>query len=360
MTPHKSRLLDDYRSPKILFGASSSAASRPAAEALARDPRYRRLRERLAAAGFFEPAPLAYAARIGLSLGVFAAAFAALLGDPGWPLRIACWAAIGFALVQGGFLSHEATHGAISRKKVVIHAVGQCFQTVLVGLAFSYFWRSHELHHYHVNEDRLDPDTESDLISVFPSSARRKRGLGRLATGLQHVLVVLLCPMWGIGLKWDSWTYVRRNPRKTRVDQIGLALHAALWLGLQGFCVGLADAAVNYLGWLAFASVYMFLVIPFNHVGKAQIHDGAAISFLEQQLSTTRNLGTSFLMDFFLMGQNCHIEHHLFPSVPITRLGRGRRVLRAFCEEEGLPYREHSYAEAMGEALRHLAAVARS
>src|SRR5687768_14179996 len=100
MTPYKSRILDDYISPKILFGASSSAVSRPAAEALINDPRYRRLRERLAKVGFFEPAPLAYAARIGLALGVFGAAFAGLLAGPSWPARIACWAAIGFALVQ--------------------------------------------------------------------------------------------------------------------------------------------------------------------------------------------------------------------------------------------------------------------
>jgi fatty acid desaturase len=359
MTPLKSRLLDDYVSPKILFGPSGSAASRPAAEALRRDPRYQRLSARLAAAGFFEPAPAAYAARIALLLAVFAAAFAALLRAPAWPARIACWAAIGFALVQGGFVSHEATHGAISKRPIVAQAVGQCFQTLLVGLAFSYFWRSHELHHFHVNEEGYDPDTVSGLLSVFPSSALQKRGLGRLTTRLQHVLVVVLSPAWGVGLKWDSLTYVLRNPKKTRIDQVALALHAALWFGLGSWCVGPAAAIVNYLGWLAFAGVYMFLVIPWNHVGKRQIHDGASLPFLEQQLATTRNLGTSFVMDFLLMGQNCHVEHHLFPSVPAARLGRGRRILREFCREEGLPYREHGYLEGMGEALRHLAAIAR-
>ncbi|NUQ78665.1 MAG: acyl-CoA desaturase, partial [Polyangiaceae bacterium] len=279
---------------------------------------------------------------------------------PAWPARVACWAAIGFALVQGGFISHEAAHGAISKRRLVGEVVGQCFQTLLVGLAFSYFRRSHALHHAHVNEDGLDPDAESDLLSVFPASARRKRGLGRLTTRFQHVLVVLLCPTWGLGLKWDALTYVLRNPGRTRVDQVALALHALLWLGVCGWVLGPVDALVNYLGWLGFASVYMFLVIPFNHVGKPQIEDGERVSFLEQQIATTRNLRTSFLVDIVSMGQSCHVEHHLFPSVPTTRLGRGRQVLRDFCREEGLPYREYRYVEAMGEALRHLARVARS
>ena len=271
MTPDKSRLLDDFVSDKILFGRSKTDASRAAGEALRNDLRYRRLRERLTKTGFFEPAPLAYAVKIAALLAVFVASFATLLTDPGWAARVLCWAATGFVLVQGGFVSHEATHGAVSRSPRVTQAVGQCFQTLLVGLAFSYFWRSHELHHFHVNEEDRDPDTQSDLLSVFASAAREKRGIGRFLTRFQHVFIVLLSPAWGVGLKWDALTYVLRNPKKTRLDQGMLLLHGILWAGLASVFLGPLDALVNYAGWLACASVYMFLVIPFNHIGTRKI-----------------------------------------------------------------------------------------
>ena len=356
MTPRKADLLDSFVSPKVLFGPSASEASRAAREALRADARYDRLRKRLGEVGFFEPAPIGYAWRIGLILGLFAAGFAGLLSAPGWPVRVLCWAVIGFALVQGGFVSHEATHSAISKRPWVAQAVGQVLQTLLVGIAFSHFWRSHELHHHHCNEPDVDPDTQSSLWSLTEGSERDKGRVGRFATRFQHVFLVIVTPIWGHQLKLDSWIYVARNLRKTRIDQIMGALHLGLWFGVMPAFVGLADAAIDYVGWLAAASIYMMTVIPINHVGKPVFTDPNA-PFLDQQIAATRNLGSSPLMDFFFMGQNSHIEHHLFPSVPCSRLARGRRVVREFCREEGLPYREYGFFEALTEVWSHFAKI---
>ncbi|AUX43961.1 hypothetical protein SOCE26_054180 [Sorangium cellulosum] len=361
MTPHKARVLDSYVSAKILAGPSASAASRPAAEALRGDVRYQRLRARLEAAGLLEAAGWSYTWRVALIAALFAAAFALLCSAPAAPLRLAALAVIGFALVQGGFLSHEAMHGAISRRPAVIQAIGQTFDTLLVGLAFSYFRRSHELHHFHCNEIGLDPDTQSSLWSVAERPALEKRGLGALATRHQAVLIPLLAPLWGLQLKWDSMAYVARNLRRTRLDQLALLLHAALWFGVLPWFVGFGAALVDYLGWLAVASVYMFLVIPINHVARANHAEGDGVPFLDQQVLSTRNIRSSPRLDFFFMGQNSHIEHHLFPQIPASRLRLARPIVREVCIEEGLPYEERGLREAFTEVfarLNHLGRLA--
>src|SRR5207248_5110835 len=81
------------------------------------------------------------------------------------------------------------------------------------------------------------------------------------------------------------------------------------------------------------------------------------ISFFMQQLSTTRNLGSSRLHDFVFGGVNNHIEHHLFPSMPTARLRAARPIVRAFCHRHGLVYRETSWLAAARDVMRHFEAV---
>jgi fatty acid desaturase len=359
MTPRNVELLDRYVSPKVIAGPSASSSSQAAAVALRADQRHRRLVARLHEVGFFEPAPAAYACRIAFFVVSFAIAYASLLATPSACVRVCCVVVIGFVLTQGGFVAHEATHGSISRNPRAIALVGHLFQSLLVGLSFSYFWRSHELHHFHTNEEGVDPDTEFGVFSVSSSAARTKRGLGRWMTRNQFVLIPLLLPIWGLSMKYDSIAYVLRNPKKTRVDQLALALHGVLWFAVPACAIGIEDALLNYLGWLAVSGVYLGVVIPINHVGKPLLPAEVEMSFVEQQLSVTRNLKSSLWRDFFFMGLNCHIEHHLFPHVPSTRLHRGREIIRDFCREEGLPYCEQSFAAAAAEAHAHLAKVAR-
>ena len=57
---------------------------------------------------------------------------------------------------------------------------------------------------------------------------------------------------------------------------------------------------------------------------------------------------------FLTGGVNNHIEHHLYPSMPTARLGDARKVTRAFCHRQGIPYRETSWPAAVKEVTRHL------
>ncbi len=343
MNREKARILDHFVPPN--------------ASAL-RDRRYLALRSRLEAAGLFRAARWSYGWRIALIVSVFSTAFALLLRAPAWPLRVAAWIAIAFVLVQGSFLSHDAMHGSVTPRRRGIALIGHFFDTFLVGFSFSYFRRSHGLHHSHCNEESADPDTQSSLFSVFEASAKSKRGLGRLMTRYQQILLPLFYPTWALVMKWDALTYLARNRKKSRVDLLILPLHLALWFGAAHW-IGFGAALLNYVGWSAFAGLYLGAIIPMNHVGMPTVTGGAA-SFLELQTASTRNVSSSWLRDFFFIGVNNHIEHHLFPSVPSMRLGAARPIVREFCREENLPYCEEPYFAANARVLVHFERMARA
>lgn len=355
MTGRVAYLLDRYESSKIISGPYASPASAEARARLHADPVYRELRERLARAGVFAPAHAGYAWRmIALACG-YAALFAYLAAAPALPARIAACVGLGLVHTWCNFVGHDVSHGAVARRAWVTALLGQGFDTLLTGFSFSYFRRSHTLHHYHCNEDDFDPDTLSALWSVSESGARAKRGVGRLATQIQHRVVPLLYVLWAAALKLQGLAYVVRNPRAARADLAALALHVAGWWWLAAR-VGSATAAVDYAVMTGMVGLYLGAIFPVGHVGTGMVDAarGAPRSFLEHQLATTRNVTSSAVRDLLFMGLNSQIEHHLFPWVPSMRLGRARAVVRVFCRERGLPYHEVGHRAAMAAVMCHL------
>jgi hypothetical protein len=61
----------------------------------------------------------------------------------------------------------------------------------------------------------------------------------------------------------------------------------------------------------------------------------------------TLNFRTSWLGRFLCSGLEFQIEHHLFPSASHVHLRRMSPLVRAFCEEHGLPHRTLGWGEAV-------------
>jgi fatty acid desaturase len=85
--------------------------------------------------------------------------------------------------------------------------------------------------------------------------------------------------------------------------------------------------------------------------------DADQLDFLRRQVLTSRNVAGSRLVDFVLGGLNYQIEHHLFPNMPRPNLRRAQPLIRAFCQQHGLPYAEASLFGSYAEAVRHLHVV---
>lgn len=317
------------------------------------DSLHRMLIAELSEAGCFRPAKARSAVHAALVLGGYVCAFAMLLTDPAVPVRAAAVVALAFLSVQAGFLAHEAGHGALTRNRRVAACIGQVFNTLLTALCYSYFSHIHRQHHPHCNERARDPDMQSDYFSMYRQSAMSKTGLGRLISRHQAVLIWILVWLQGFALKIDSLRFLRCNPRTTRIDQIMLALHFVLWFVPPVMALGVADAALNYALVTLLIGPYLGTIFLVNHIGTRVIEPRESLSFFEQEIAVTRNLGSSRLQDLFFGGLNNHIEHHLFPSMPTARLRDARPIIRNFCRMHGIAYQEMSWFAAAREVTRH-------
>jgi fatty acid desaturase len=359
MTRLATFILDDYVSPKIITGPHASEASQEAAEALNRDPQYQELMHRLKDAGFFTPSPWRFTWRIAVFALAYLGAFAYLLTGPAVVGHVIACGIIGFAHVHGAFIAHDAGHGAITKNKLAVASIGQFFDTFLGGYSFSYFCRNHDLHHYHCNEFDRDPNTMGALWALNEQASRDKTALTRATTRLQYILIPLLYPLWSFAMRLDGIRYVLRNLRRTKVDAVVLLAHFALWFSLPVLYLGWWGAVASYVGVTVVTGIYLGVIIPVNHVGMATLDSKIARSFIVQQVCTSRNLTSSPLRDFFFIGQNAQIEHHLFPWAPTFNLGRGRKIVRDFCREHGIHYHECSYGKALQEVHQHFVRMAK-
>src|SRR4029078_10661407 len=127
----------------------------------------------------------------------------------------------------------------------------------------------------------------------------------------------------------------------------------------QAHCRGWWAAALCYFAVTAVTGVYLGLIVPINHLAMSSFDCATAPGFIAQQVATTRNITSSPLRDVLFIGQNSQIEHHLFPWVPTFNLPRGRNIVREFCREQGIEYRECSFGDAVREVYRYLVAMAR-
>jgi fatty acid desaturase len=280
-----------------------------------------------------------------------------LLQAPGPLLRFILLGALAFMTVQGGFLAHEAGHGALTRRRRLATLLGHVFHTFLTGLSSSYFRHIHGLHHPHCNERARDPDMQSEFVSMYRQSALAKTGFGALISRHQAFLVWVLIGLQGFTLKLDGLGFVRRNPARTRADQLFLAMHFAVWFVPPALLLGPGAAALNYALMTVLVGYYVGAIFVVNHVGTRVVEPDERLSMLEQELSVTRNLGSTRLHDLVFGGVNNHIEHHLFPSMPTARLREARQITRDFCRWHGLPYREMSWLAAAREVTRHFRAM---
>jgi fatty acid desaturase len=313
------------------------------------------LRKILRDAGCFAPAPLMQLIHMALVVLLYNGAYLFLLTNPETGYRVLALLLLAFISVQAGFIAHEAGHRAISKRRWVVGLVGQFFNTLLTALCYSHFQKIHTCHHAHTNERERDIDMQSGLFSLYPQAKLSKHGwLGRFVSRYQAYLIWPLVSLQGFSLKVDSINTLRQNPKSTRIDQFVLFLHFILWFVIPMTALGPVDVVLNYLLMTWFIGPYLGVVFLVNHIGTEVIEPDDRLPRFYQQLVTTRNLGESVIDDIFFGGINNHIEHHLFPSIPSYRLRKARRIVRQYCRQQGLIYRETSWFSAITEVFTYL------
>jgi fatty acid desaturase len=257
--------------------------------------RQQRLSRRLAEIGFFAAF---WAAGIVLGLRALETT-----GPIAWPLRLAGIAASAAALNAFYLFSHEGHHHLLFRRRAVNHAANIALCVPLLHSPTAYRVL-HDLHHRYLGGPG-DPDEYRN----YTDSPRLRWALQWVRLTMGTLVYMPLIPI--VAWRRAEWTDRRRIA-------LEYAAMSAVWVPV----FELVPARVLLQVWLIPGLVvgYVSAVRALAQHALTEPHD---------PLLASRSVQSNRVVSFFLLNENYHLEHHLFPEVPSYRLPDLRHLLRS-------------------------------
>ncbi|MEB3829943.1 beta-carotene hydroxylase [Phormidium sp. CCY1219] len=253
-------------------------------------------KELLGPPGDFNPTLLMFFAA--LALVVLSTVGYWCLQWPGW----CCFFINVVALHMSGTVIHDACHNVAHRDKLMNAILGHG-SALMLGFAFPVFTRVHMQHHANVN----DPDNDPDHF---------------VSTG---------GPLWLIAARFfyhEVFFFKRRLWRKYELIE---------WFLSRLFVATVVFVACQY-GFLGY--ILNFWFSPALVVGLAL---GLFFDYLPHRPFTDRDrwknarVYPSPILNILILGQNYHLVHHLWPSVPWYYYQRAYRETQPLLEAKGSP-----------------------
>jgi len=234
-------------------------------------------------------------------LAAVAMAVTAIFGYWQWDFpRWCCFALNVLALHLVGTVIHDASHNVAHRNRIVNAALGHG-SALMLGFAFPVFTRVHMQHHANVNDPHNDPDH-------FVSTGG---------------------PLWMIAARffYHEFFFFRRR----------------LWRKYELLEWFLSRAVVAVVVCLAIQ--YDFLGFIFNYWFSPALVVGIALGlffdyfphrpFQERDRWKNARVYPSPVLNLLIMGQNYHLIHHLWPSIPWYHYQTAYRATQPLLDEKG-------------------------
>ena len=338
-------------------GYSPSAGGPPESS---RGSLYAQLSRQVRQAGLMDRRPANYVWKIAVTTLALAAGWTVffLVGDSWWQVAVAVYLAVVFT--QLGFLGHDAGHRQITGSRRTSYILGVLLGNLGIGLSYGWWVDKHNRHHSHPNTEDADPDIMMKVLAFTDTQAGAARSMARLLFRYQAYLFFPLLLGEAISIHVASIRALgQRAPRYRLAETALLAVHLAGYLTVVLLVLSPVRAVVFIVVQQGLFGLYLGCSFAPNHKGMPILAADDRTDFLRRQVITSRNVRGGPLTDLALGGLNYQIEHHLFPSMPRANLRRAQPLIRAFCEEQGLPYCQTSLTASYAQALRHLHAVAR-
>lgn len=263
-----------------------------------------------------------------------------------------------FFAVQITGIFHDAGHRAIFKSAKNNDLVGYFCCAIL---AYTYRkWRvNHNKHHANPNQEEMDPDIERPMFSFNKKQLRTKSRLWYFLSKHQVFFYYPIGTLTGIYSQIANIFYfIKERDKTNNLEKFIYAVGIFFWVIVPVLAFPVSKALIIYITVYPLLGIYLFNVFAPNHKGMPQIKKGQEISFLEQQLVTSRNIKRGFFTDIILLGLNYQIEHHLFPDCPRNKLKLITVYVKQLCRETGLEYTETNLFESNKIILRELNSVA--
>jgi fatty acid desaturase len=264
------------------------------------DPQIAALRKlrpsrRLAEIGFFV---LLWIAGIALGLAGLDAT-----GAWHWPLRLAGILTAGLALNAFFLLSHDGHHRLLFRNARVNHAANVLLCIPLLHSPSAYRVL-HELHHRFLGGPG-DPDD----FHNYTSDARLRWALHWVRLTIGTLVYMPLIPVVAIR---------RAEPADRHAIAIEYAAMIAIWWPVFAF-----------LPMQVLLQVWLIPGVLVGYISAVRAVAQHALTPGDDPLLASRSVASNAVVSFFLLNENYHLEHHLFPEIPSYNLPRLRLLLQS-------------------------------
>ncbi len=288
---------------------------------------------------------------------------------------------------QGGWLGHDFGHNQVFKNRAYNDIAGIFTGNFLVGLARSWWDDKHHYHHAVPNTTAVperanviarkgDPDIDTmPLIAWTQDQAKSAVGnpfhtwmvkhqtylyvpflmLGRLSWVMQSFTYVFRYDvMWGSIRYNNSYKPGSWESRMIFWEKVGLLFHY-LWTFVLFKPLGPVEGPLIFVYAQALSGIFLAIVFALGHNGMTQFPSEEDYpDFWTLQVTTTRNVFSTYFADWFCGGLQHQVEHHLFPTLPRHNLGEANRIVKRMCKEHGVSYHETTMWEGTKEVFSFL------
>lgn len=227
---------------------------------------------------------------IGSACGYFLGNF------PSW----LCFTANVLALHLSGTVIHDASHNSAHRNRIINSILGHG-SALMLGFAFPVFTRVHLQHHAHVNDPENDPDH-------FVSTGG---------------------PLWMIAARFfyhEIFFFTRKLWRKYELLEWFLSRLFLLTIVFLGIHYGFISYVMNF--WFVPALVVgIALGLFFDYLPHRP--------FKERDRWKNARVYPSRILNLLIFGQNYHLVHHLWPSIPWYKYESAYYETKSLLDEKG-------------------------
>jgi fatty acid desaturase len=319
-----------------------------------RERDYADLKRRIVDAGLLRKQLGYYLMNTAIRLSLLAVSIAVLLLFDAFWVQALNAVFMAFAFTQIGYLGHDAGHRQVFEGAKKNDYFGLAINTVL-GLSRSWWVDTHNQHHVSPNDLERDPHTALPIFAFSDEQARGKTGKLRSIVGYQAFYFFPVLLLEGIGVRAASIQYLLADRTARRwIELTAMALHFTVYLALVFYALQPIHALLFIVIHQSMFGLYMGSVFAPNHKGMPTIDAASELDFLRKQVLTSRDVKGHAVTDFVYGGLNYQIEHHLFPSMPRNKLGEAQVIVRQFCIERNIPYKESGAIESHREILSFL------
>lgn len=290
--------------------------------------------------------------------GFFISVYLLFISNAPLVLLLLC-TALAFFTVQIGGLMHDTAHRAVFKSTRNNDVLGQAV-TAFICMGYSSWKARHNEHHANPNEIGKDDDIiDYPFISFSKDRVMKANGLNRFLMRYQIFTYYPMLLLISLELRIYPLLFFLKKREVKYLPEIFLYfLGLFAWFILPFLVIPIGKALLIVISVNILIGFYTGNIFAPNHKGMPLNQKGIRKSFFELQVVTTRNIKPGLLTDFFYMGLNYQIEHHLFPHCPRHKLGLITPYVKKACRENNLEFTETSVAKSQKIILSELARVA--